>query len=163
MSRSSEAKGFWQRNGDAAEQTFLAFAKHKGFHVERYGFDRTPLPHFHTLPAVVRSTPDYVVTSKRTHDGFLVECKAGGNGSVVNVKKHDLMQLTAWAKIGSLFIFFNDSKNKRIAFVPWSHIEEVITTHRDDVREGVWESDNVAFLAIPKRFFDWIDYDEFKQ
>ena len=50
------------------------------------GFDRTPLPHFKTLPQFVRNTPDYVATRGRDEEGFLVECKAGGTDSTSTSK-----------------------------------------------------------------------------
>lgn len=163
-SRSAQAKSFAHRNGDAAEAAFLAFAKHRNFKVERYGFDRTPLPHFHTLPVFVRHTPDFVATRGRSKEGFLVECKAGGNGSVINIKVDDWSPLALWNKFtdGNLHLFFNDSKNRKVAFVPFRDVVQVLVDHPDDVGEGVWESDGVKFRTFPKKFFDWIDYNEFQ-
>jgi hypothetical protein len=154
----STQASFAGRNGNLSESMFRVYAKTRGFSIERYGFDRTDLDHFYTLPSFIRHTPDFVVTHQRR--AFFVECKAGGNDDTVNFIESNIPTMAMWNAFMPMWLFFNDSKHRQIAFLSLDQFASIYYEHKPNLKRGAWQS-GAEYVMLPKTLLTWTNYRDF--
>lgn len=113
-----------RRKGEEAEGNFVNWAKEKGIRIDRYGFDNSPIGNkFMLLPKFVRFTPDYICYG---NSPFLVECKGTGGNGIFAAKTEPMEFLHEWDTICKLYLFIWDSAKKRVCFMAFSDLVQLI-------------------------------------
>lgn len=118
--------------GDEAEQQFEQWASESKVGFARYGLNRPPIQ-VHRLPAMIRYTPDYLMTKR------LVEVQGLGRDQRFKIKHEKFDALEAWQDVHPVDLFVWDRTNKRRWMIPLDSLGFAIDSGEFGVSEGVFD------------------------
>jgi hypothetical protein len=123
--------------GDQAEGVFEEVCE-LGF--VRFGLNRPPL-RMSALPARIRYTPDYLMSSK------LVEVQGFGRDQVMKLKLDKWNCLHWWNSVHPVELFLYDSHNDRWTFVTLKQLDEWLANGEAELRSFPEGKSYFAFRA----------------